>query len=598
MLRDSISDGSDGRAPLHRRTVLRAAGVAGAASLLPFSGTAAAASGDTVDDSLDTSSDSLQEVLVVFTDNEQVDRLRHLDLESGYHRFEVLPIGYTELTGSQIKTVAGWAEVRYVQKNVELEYFNDDAREVTGAADVQTELGYTGESVHSVVIDSGIDGTHPDHQENLVGHWRYVNPLSSSGDTTWEEAGDLDTDDNGHGTHTSGTVAGDGSASDGQWKGMAPDADLTVYSAGLTLLIVKAVAAFDHMIARKRDGTTDVQTVSNSYGISNGADFNPDDALNVATWESFRENVLPVFSAGNSGPETNTLNVYTKAPHVLGVAATDDEKAVTDFSSRGRTPDYDGETNYDRRKALRNLEAYYAADKTDTEVDSGSYSGTVGPSASEYHEWEAPGKAGYIEATLSWTPSAEDVDFYLHEGSEDGQIVASGASLNQPEELSGAIEGGTTYYFEVRPYANAAADYTVEYTAYEGIKRNVDPLGVYRNGVGAPGNAVMSTMNPNDPLQGINPDAEPYYAAISGTSMSCPVTAGSATLVIDAYRQNGHGTPDSIDVLNTLEAEAEDALDSYTPWNVGAGFVDAYDAVERAADDRLASFGEVKLADE
>jgi len=150
----------------------------------------------------------------------------------------------------------------------------------------------------------------------------------------------------------------------------------------------------------------------------------------------------------------------------------------------------------------------------------------------------------------------------------------------------------------VRPYANAAADYTVEYTAYEGIKRNVDPLGIYRNGVGAPGNAVMSTMNPNDPLQGINPDAEPYYAAISGTSMSCPVTAGSATLVIDAYRQNGHGTPDSIDVLNTLEAEAEDALDSYTPWNVGAGFVDAYDAVERAADDRLASFGEVKLADE
>ena len=83
-----------------------------------------------------------------------------------------------------------------------------------------------------------------------------MNPLSSSEGTIWLPAGDADTDDNGHGTHTSGTVAGDGSASDGHWRGMAPAADLTVYSAGLSLFIVKAVAAFDHMLARKRAGET------------------------------------------------------------------------------------------------------------------------------------------------------------------------------------------------------------------------------------------------------------------------------------------------------------------------------------------------------
>ena len=583
---------------ISRRTAMKAAGVAGAASLAPLGlGSATAqASDESIDDALDTSG-GLQEVLVVFTSNAQVDRLRHLDLDAGYHKFAVLPIGYTKLTGSQIEEVAGWAEVRYVEANAELEYHNDDAREVTGVSAVQSDLGYTGESVHSVVIDSGIDGTHPDHQENLVGHWRYVNPLSSSDGTTWIEAGDADTDDNGHGTHTSGTVAGDGSASDGTWRGMAPDADLTVYSAGLTLFIVKAVAAFDHVLARKQAGETDVQVVSNSYGSSGPGDFNPDGALEVATYESFEANVLPVFSAGNSGPETNTLNAYTKAPHVLGVAATKDDTSVTDFSSRDRKPSYDGETNYDRKKALRNLDAYYAADKTDTEVDSGSYSGTVGPAASAYHEWQAPSKAGYVEATLAWTPSAEDVDFYLHEGSKDGDVVASSATLAEPEELAGEIEGGQTYYFEVRPFANVAADYDVEYIAYEGIKRNLDPLGIYRNGVGAPGNAVMSTMNPNDPLQGLNPDDEPYYAAISGTSMSCPGIAGIATLVIDAARQNGQGTPDSIDVLNTIEAEAEDALSSYTPWNVGAGFVDAVDSVKRAEKGRFASFGQVDLVD-
>ena len=580
------------------------------ASLLPFSGSASVTQISTIDDALDTATDTLQEALVVFETNDDVDRLRHLDLANGYHKFEVLPVGYTVLTGSQIETVAGWPEARYVQANSELDYHNDDARSTTRANAVQGDLGYTGESAHSVVIDSGVDGDHPDLVNNLVENWRYVNPLSSSEDTTWVRAGELDTDDNGHGTHTSGSVAGDGTKSDGEFRGMAPDADLTVYSAGLTLLIVKPVAAFDHMLARQRAGDIDVQVVSNSWGATGGPDFNPDDAVNVATWNAFQEGILPVFSAGNSGPGTNTLNPYATAPHVLSVAATHDDKTVTDFSSRGRKPTYDGPTNYKRKKALDNLYEYHAADKTGTQVDSGSYSGTAGPAAQDagvgesvFHQWDAPGKAGYVEATLSWTPSAEDIDFYLREGSQDGRVVASGASLNQPEELAGVIEGGTTYYFEVRPYANVAADYTATFTAYEGINRDVTPLGVYRNGVGAPGNYVMSTLAPTDPLQGYaagtgNEDTLLWYGRISGTSMSCPVTAGVATLVVDAYRQNHGENPDPIDVLNTLEAEAEDVHDSYNPWNIGAGFVDAYDAVVRAESGDMASFGEVKLVKE
>ncbi|UPV76139.1 S8 family serine peptidase [Halorussus limi] len=586
---------------------MKTTGAAGVSAALPFSGTGSAAStDDAIDDSFDLSTTGLKEALVVFESNEQVDRLRHLDLESGYHRFEVLPIGYTELTTDQIRTVADWAEVRYVQKNVELEYHNDDARSTTDADAVHADLGYTGSGAHSVVIDSGVDGDHPDLKDDLVGNWRYVNPLSSTEDTMWEEVGSLDTDDNGHGTHCSGSITGSGEKSDGQYKGLAPDADLTVYSAGLTLLIVKPVAAYDHLLSRVRAGEIDVQVVSNSYGASGGPDFNPDDAMNVATWHAFNEGILPLFSAGNSGPGTNTLNPYATAPHVLGVAATDDQKKVTDFSSRGRSPSYDGPTNYKRKKALDNLYEYHAADKTETQVDSGSYSGTVDATASAYHEWDAPSKAGYVEATLSWTPSAEDIDFYLHEGSRDGPVVASSASLNNPEELAGQIEGGKTYYFEVRPFASVAADYAVEFTAYEGITRDVTPLGVYRNGVGATGKLVMSTLAPSDPLQSYaatdgdadDVDTEDYYGRISGTSMSCPVTAGAATLLVDAYYQNHEEYPDPIDVLNTVEATAKDYHDSYTVESMGAGFVDAYDAVRRAESGDWASFGEVKLVDD
>lgn len=579
-----------------RRTVLKGIGAATTASIVGFSGTAAAGSSD-VDDSFDLSTSGTKEALVVFDSNEQVDRLRHLDLANGYHMFEVLPIGYTELTSDQIRTVADWAEVRFVRKNVELDYHNDDARSTTGADTVQSDLGFTGSEAHTVIIDTGVDGDHPDLVDDIQHNWRYANPLSSTDDTIWTDAGEVDTDDNGHGTHTTGSVTASGEQSNGEYRGLAPDADVTVYSAGLTLLVVKALAAYDHMIAAKRDGDTDVQIVSNSYGSSTANDFNPDTPLNVATWEAYQSDILSLFSAGNSGPDTDTLNDYAKAPHVLGVAATSDDKTVTDFSSRGRSPSNDGETNYDRKKALNNLAEYYAADRTDTEVDAGSHAGTVGLTDSEFHQWDAPGNAGYVEATLSWSPEAEDLDFYLRKGRTDGEVVVSSASLSHPEALSGEIEGGETYFFEVRPFVDVTADYTIDFTAYEGINRNVTPLALYRNGVGAPGNLVMSTLAPEDPLQAYYEDTEEWYGRISGTSMSCPVTAGAATLVVDAYYQAEGEYPAPIDVLNTIEAEAEDVHDDYNPWNIGAGFVDALDAVDRAADGDLATFGEVKLTD-
>ncbi len=488
-------DRTDSQSIVSRRTMLKATGAVGAAALVPFAGTAA---GATIDESLDTAGD-LQEVLVVFESNADVDRLAELDFQhdygKGYHEFTTLPIGYTVLTGSQITEVAGWPEVRYVEKNKELEYYNEDSRERTGAKKVQTELFYTGETVHAVVIDSGIDGNHPDHQANLQHNFRFVNPLDR--ETAWVDVGPVDTGGAGHGTHVSGSVAGDGTASDGKYSGMAPDADLTVYSTGApALLLVNTIGAYDDMIDRQRKGKTSVQVVNNSYGSGNGSDYNPNGALETATYHAFEESILSVFAGGNAGPNPNTYSNYAKGPHVLGAAATNDETKVTDFSSRGRTPDFDGIVNYDREVAFENLREFYE----------------------------------------------------------------TGSAL--------------------RPY------------------------GVYRPSVGAPGALVMSTLAPDDALQGyaatVDPaaqDTEPYYGKVSGTSMASPVTAGLTALVIDAYRQNVGEYPDPIDVITTMEATARDARPDHNVYNIGMGFVDVEAAVKRAEAGDLAGFSEVTTAD-
>lgn len=148
-----------------------------------------------------------------------------------------------------------------------------------------------------------------------------------------------------------------------------------------------------------------------------------------------------------------------------------------------------------------------------------------------------------------------------------------------------------------------------------------EPLGVYRETVGAHGVSVMSTQSPDDGLYGLGKysaatsddeteAAEPLYAALSGTSMASPTTAGCAAVFLDAYYEVHGEFPDPVDTINTLEATANatahpddggesDYSTRYTRANVGSGYVDARAAVERAIVDDLATFEEVneKIAD-
>jgi serine protease AprX len=629
---ESVPTGEEIRT--NRRRFMEAVGATGVAAAAYPSVAGATPVEATVATDLDTDGGP-QEVLVTFDSNDHVAQLGRFALPEGYHRFEELPIGYAVATGEQIGAIAALDTVRHVQPNRELEYHNADAREETGVASVQSG-GNNGEKAHVAVIDSGLSALHPDHQENVRHNYKYQNPLSR--DTAWVDVGPADTDDNGHGTHTAGSVAGDGSFSSGSGsvvsqdqRGMAPSADLTVYSTGLTLLVVNTIAAFDHLLANHAPDTAAseeeiVHVTNNSYGQTsgNGVDFNPDSAMSVATYRTYTAGMLHCFSAGNSGPTTNTYSNYAKPPWVVGVAATNDSRELAGFSSRGRTKNYDGITNYDRDLALENVEAHYAATSgepsAEAKVDSGSFSG--GPAAggavvglTQTAGPFTPGAGspsfdpdGYeVRATLTWSPSTpqgpepNDLDFTLLDSG--GNPVASsgtGGSETQTEaseSLTGSVTPGSSYTFEVTGWRGAAT-WSISYEVYAIQTGNVTdpgrPYGVYRPDVGAPGVSVVSTMGTNDPLQatdnGSNESlASPYYAAISGTSMSSPVTAGSAALLVTAYidAHPDGARPDPNTVFEALEAGAAfDESKGHTRYNIGTGFVQvpaSVTAIEQAA---------------
>ena len=131
---------------------------------------------------------------------------------------------------------------------------------------VWNELGFTGEGVIVGHIDSGIDLDHPDLAGRL---WVNVDEIPGNGidddnngfidDVNGWDFGDNDNNPNddssspGHGTHTAGTVAGDGTG--GTQTGVAPGAKLM------------ACKAFDSASS----GTVGMIWAAEQYCVENGA---------------------------------------------------------------------------------------------------------------------------------------------------------------------------------------------------------------------------------------------------------------------------------------------------------------------------------------
>jgi hypothetical protein len=66
-----------------------------------------------------------------------------------------------------------------------------------------------------------------------------------------------------------------------------------------------------------------------------GRSFAPDDPLQIATRTVTERNIPVIVSAGNRGPDEDTLQALARAPWVISVGATDEQDSLLSTSSRG-----------------------------------------------------------------------------------------------------------------------------------------------------------------------------------------------------------------------------------------------------------------------
>jgi uncharacterized repeat protein (TIGR01451 family) len=197
---------------------------------------------------------------------------------------------------------------------------------------VWSALGIDGRGVVVANIDSGVDSQHP----ALARRYRGYNPKglpqhAGNWIDTTNEGYRYPGDAHGHGTHTMGTMVGEGGI------GVAPGAQwiaVRAFDNQGRALDSWIHAAFQWILAPAGDPALAPDVVNNSWGTDDGAMLNFWDDLEAVR----AAGIVPVVSAGNMGPQRGTVSAPASYPAALAVGALDDTDMVTAFSSRGPSP--------------------------------------------------------------------------------------------------------------------------------------------------------------------------------------------------------------------------------------------------------------------
>ena len=199
-------------------------------------------------------------------------------------------------------------------------------------------------------IDTGIDYTHPDLAANIWQNPSEIpnNGIDDHGNGYIDDVHGVDTvnhdsdpmDDQGHGTHTSGTVVAAGNNGVGvagvNWNAKLLSCkflDSTGYGTD-----AGAIECFDYIVALRNRGVN-IRVSSNSWGSPRGID-PPSTVLEAAIDAAGAAGIINIFGAGNDGTN-NDVTPFDPAsyglPSIVAVASSGPTDRRSSFSNYGGT---------------------------------------------------------------------------------------------------------------------------------------------------------------------------------------------------------------------------------------------------------------------
>jgi subtilisin family serine protease len=186
--------------------------------------------------------------------------------------------------------------------------------------DAMHKAGMTGKGTVVGIIDSGLDLQHPDFKDRVAAY------IDMTGDGLHDTVA--------HGTHVAGSVGGSGAASDGLYKGMAPDTKFVIIKvfgkqgSSSEDTILAGMAAARNLPAEIRP-----QVINMSLGGPGDPETDPLSVM--ANQMMLKDNILMAIAAGNSGPSKETIGTPGSARYVMTVTGVNHDGHYSFFPSRG-----------------------------------------------------------------------------------------------------------------------------------------------------------------------------------------------------------------------------------------------------------------------
>lgn len=242
-------------------------------------------------------------------------------------------MGLATLSPAEVEKLSQKSCIACIVKDRRVHALVEKAGSTIGSRAVN-RTGVTGKGVTVAVIDTGI-ALHPDFAGRIAGFKDLVHGHKRP------------YDDNGHGTHVAGIIGASGKSSNYMYSGIAPGTRLV----GVKVLdrrgfgMLSTVLMGIEWCLRNKD-VFGIRIVNMSLG-SPVSTSHYTDPLCMAVNKLSDVGIVVVSAAGNSGPESGTIESPGCCPKTLTVGAVDDRIAeepkncrLAEFSSRGPTQDF------------------------------------------------------------------------------------------------------------------------------------------------------------------------------------------------------------------------------------------------------------------
>lgn len=471
--------------------------------------------------------------------------------------------------------------------------------------------GRKGEGMLVGIIDTGINFSHPSFAAKGGDGYNHVNPFGAGhyigvcnpSDPSYQPAkvcnaklvgartypdtiasGDSPEDDDGHGSHTASTVAGNviidpllNGISFGTISGVAPHANIIAYdgcnvSGGCPTAAL--VAAIDDAVA---DG---VDVINYSIG---GDSRDPwTDPTAIAFLNARAAGVFVSVSAGNKGPNAATIGSPSNAPWVTAVGASTHNRvlinSLTDLTSTGGTlPDIAG----------RSITGSYSSHPI-------VYAGDAPYNNPLCYPFPANTFTGEIvicdRGTLGRAEKGQNVlnggggGMVLVNDSANGNSLVADAHVLPAVHISYAngvtlknwLASGSSHMAAISGTTKDMSDSNGDVMAgFSSRGPDASVPNIVKPDVAAPGVDVFAAFI-NDPST-----VAPDYGILSGTSMAAPHDAGAAVLVRSLHPDWTPAEVQSALMTTSIQSgvRKEDGTTAATPFDRGAGRIDVSRAV-------------------